>query len=306
MNFEHLREFIELSRQLNFTSTARTLHMTQPALSNHVHALEKETGVLLIERSSKDRARLTPAGQYFLDVARQMVDLYDEMLPKLRELEHEIKGKIVVRSPRNEYSQPLFDYIFEFRREHPQVDIVLYPWTDVDGLEDVENGIVDCAYIGYVDPENPSLEDFGVSLVPYTTTQVLLWMDRSHPLASASELAVSDIDGCDLLIPANKKHDSWLLCVESIIRHYGLSCRVNERYCDSLEDLVLTKAQPEDLMLCDERTLQSFVFKLREDRVARAFDPPIVLPVSLGYGSRGDNPALGPFVDFLASKGEEG
>lgn len=33
MNIEHLYEFVELSRQLNFTSTAKTLHMTQPALS---------------------------------------------------------------------------------------------------------------------------------------------------------------------------------------------------------------------------------------------------------------------------------
>ena len=46
MNISHLREFIELSKRLNFTATAQYMCLTQPALSNHIKALEKEAGMV--------------------------------------------------------------------------------------------------------------------------------------------------------------------------------------------------------------------------------------------------------------------
>lgn len=48
MNISHLREFIELSKRLNFTATAQYMCLTQPALSNHIKALEKEAGTVLV------------------------------------------------------------------------------------------------------------------------------------------------------------------------------------------------------------------------------------------------------------------
>lgn len=68
MNVAQLREFIELSKRLNFTATARAMNLTQPALSNHVKALEKETGATLVQRCSfgSTGVRLTAEGQRFL------------------------------------------------------------------------------------------------------------------------------------------------------------------------------------------------------------------------------------------------
>lgn len=312
MNIEHLYEFVELSRQLNFTSTAKTLHMTQPALSNHVRSLEQETGVLLIERSSGGKARLTPAGQYFLENAQQIVSLHAQMLPKLKELQREIKGKIVVRSPRNEYSDPLLDFIFEFRRQHPQIDIAIVPWNEVDGIEDVRSGAVDCAYVGYADAERAEIVDAAeVGLAPYTSSEIYLWMDRLHELANKDPLTPADLENRSLLIPANKKHESWYAGVSSFINHFGLDCRIEEKFCDSLEDLILAKADADDLMLCDDNLLSSLSFRLREDRIARHFTPRVRMPISLAYRTRGNDGiddgnglALKAFVDFLRQKEE--
>lgn len=312
MNIEHLYEFVELSRQLNFTSTAKTLHMTQPALSNHVRSLEQETGVLLIERSSGGKARLTPAGQYFLENAQQIVSLHAQMLPKLKELQREIKGKIVVRSPRNEYSDPLLDFIFEFRRQHPQIDIAIVPWNEVDGIEDVRSGAVDCAYVGYADAERAEIVDAAeVGLAPYTSSEIYLWMDRSHELANKDPLTPADLENRSLLIPANKKHESWYAGVSSFINRFGLDCRIEEKFCDSLEDLILAKADADDLMLCDDNLLSSLSFRLREDRIARHFTPRVRMPISLAYRTHGNDGidggnslALKAFVDFLRQKEE--
>ncbi len=298
MNIDHLNEFIELSRQLNFTSTAKSLHMTQPALSNHLQALEKETGVLLLERSAKDMARLTPAGQCFLDMSKKIVALYAEMLPKLKELQHAIEGKITIRSPRHEYSSPFLDFVFEFQQDHPNIEIVLCPWVDADGIDDVTSGSVDCAYIGYGTIEKSSK----IELVPYCSVELVLWIAKEHPLAETESLSIEDLDGQTLLIPANKKHDSWVLGLESTMARCGIACEIDEKYCDSLEDFALTKATAKDLVLCDANLINFPPFQMRKDRVIRSFDPKVIAPVSIAHHSTESNPAMQLFANFLQDK----
>lgn len=303
VNIEHLNEFIELSRQLNFTAAAKTLHMTQPALSNHVHALEKETGVLLIERSAKDCARLTPAGQCFLDMAKKIIALHEETLPELQRLQQAIEGKITIRSPRHEYCFPLLNYVYEFQRSHPNIDIVIRPWIDIDGIEDVSSGKVDCAYLGYADYKDDKIKEaHGIEMVPYTKTELLLWVDKTHPLAKMDPLRIRDIDGYPLLIPANKKHDSWHACIENVITIYELDCSIDERYCDSLEDLALNKALEEDVLLLDASLLGFPPFQLRDDRVTRHFTPNIFGSISLCYRCKEGDPSMQLFADFLFGK----
>lgn len=303
MNIEHLCEFIELSRQLNFTSTAKTLHMTQPALSNHVRALERETGVLLIERAANDRTRLTPAGQCFLDTALEIVALHDDLLPRLQTLQQNAEGKIVIRSPRHEYSAPLLNYIYEFQKIHAHIDVVICPWADIDGIEDVASGKVDCAYLGYADYEDEELQrKHQVELVPYTETELLLWVDKSHPLAAIPHPCIDDLNGHTLLIPANMKHDSWNACITGTVKRNNLRCAINERYCDSLEDLALNKALPEDVLLCDASLLTFPPFQLRDDRVTLHFSPRVFGPVSICHKLDEDNPAMVLFADFLSRK----
>jgi DNA-binding transcriptional LysR family regulator len=61
MNFEWLEDFLALARELNFSRAAERRHITQPAFSRRIKALEDWFGVSLIDRSTQG-ARLTAAG----------------------------------------------------------------------------------------------------------------------------------------------------------------------------------------------------------------------------------------------------
>jgi hypothetical protein len=173
----------------------------------------------------------------------------------------------------------------------------------MDGISDVSSGAIDCAYVGYGDHENEEIpQKYSVELVPYTFTEILLWVDKSHPLAHIKNLSLHDLDDATLLIPANKKHESWMLCMENIIKRYKLTCEISEKFCDSLEDLALTKTSREDLLLVDASLLNFPPFQLREDRLAKHFGPQVNMPVTLGYKNEEDNQALQRFVDFLYAK----
>lgn len=86
MDFDTLRTFRELTKDLNMTKTAARLFISQQTLSNQIIRLEKELGVKLFDR--KPKLKLTYAGAKVLDFAKQVS--FDER--KLNELLQDVEG----------------------------------------------------------------------------------------------------------------------------------------------------------------------------------------------------------------------
>lgn len=73
MELRHLRYFIAVAEELNFTKAAEKLCIVQPSLSKQIRDLEDEIGVILFERD-KRRVHLTHAGEGFLEHAYQAIE----------------------------------------------------------------------------------------------------------------------------------------------------------------------------------------------------------------------------------------
>ncbi|MBB3189163.1 LysR substrate-binding domain-containing protein [Halomonas cerina] len=87
MNLETkwLEDFVALANTRSFSASARQRHVTQPAFSRRIRALEQAVGVTLVDRSTTP-VDLTPQGQLFLVTARNMVEQLNESLGHLRGL----------------------------------------------------------------------------------------------------------------------------------------------------------------------------------------------------------------------------
>jgi epsilon-lactone hydrolase len=72
IELRHLRAFVAVAEQLNFSRAAERLYISQPALSRQIRTLERLVGCELLRRSSH-RVELTAAGGALLDRARDIL-----------------------------------------------------------------------------------------------------------------------------------------------------------------------------------------------------------------------------------------
>ena len=72
MELRHLRYFVAVAQELNFTRAAARLHTSQPSLSQQIRQLEAEIGIALLDRS-RHHVALTDGGRIFLREVRDIL-----------------------------------------------------------------------------------------------------------------------------------------------------------------------------------------------------------------------------------------
>ena len=87
--------FVAIAEEQSFVRAAKRLHITQPALSRQVQQLEREVGTALFTRVGRT-ARLTVAGEVFLDHARRLLEAAEAAAVAARRASEGITGRLVV------------------------------------------------------------------------------------------------------------------------------------------------------------------------------------------------------------------
>jgi DNA-binding transcriptional LysR family regulator len=95
MELRHLRYFVILAEELNFTRAAKRLDIGQPVLSRQIRGLELEIGVQLFDRNSS-RVFLTDAGSRFLNDARVVIRHAAEAVEAVRQVQAGAAGTLRV------------------------------------------------------------------------------------------------------------------------------------------------------------------------------------------------------------------
>lgn len=144
--------FLAVCEYMNFTKAAQNLGLTQPAISQHIHFLEKEYGAKLFTMNGR-KVQLTAAGRLLKNAA--LTIRHDEM-----HLKHKMHQ---TTDEEREYhfgaTLTVADYIFgpgliKFQKLHPQSHISLYVANTKELLEKIESGQLDFAIIeGYFPKE---------------------------------------------------------------------------------------------------------------------------------------------------------
>ncbi len=85
MRIETLKVFCDLVETESFSEAAERSGVTQSAVSQKISSLEKDFGVVLLERGKK-HFRLTPEGRVFLEAAKEIIEIHGRIGTHFEEL----------------------------------------------------------------------------------------------------------------------------------------------------------------------------------------------------------------------------
>jgi DNA-binding transcriptional LysR family regulator len=185
MELSTLKVFLTVASERSFSTAARKLYRTQPAVSLAIRRLEDDLGERLFDRSSKTAA-LTDAGRVLLEYARRFVNLEEEALLALRELRQLERGRIRIGA--NEtgalYLLPL---IAAYRRVYPHVKIEVVRSLSRQIPEELLKRNLDLGVLSY-EPAEP-----GLASIVGKDDRLSFILHPHHPLARRRRVSIREL-----------------------------------------------------------------------------------------------------------------
>lgn len=196
MELRHIKYFIAVAEELNFTRAAARLGIGQPPLSLQIKDLEKEVGYNLFRRLSHG-AELTEAGKAFYNAVRELPDRAQDAVLNARRVARGETGKlnlgITGTLALNEFVPMV---IREFRRTYPDIELRLEEANSVALMDDIIDGRLDVAILrpSHSDPDE-------LKIIKLEKEELMVAIPVNHPTKS-------DDGYVDLM---ELKDDQWIL-----------------------------------------------------------------------------------------------
>lgn len=181
MNYYHLAVFVAVARRLSYSRAAEDLYISQPAVSRHVHELEKELRAQLFGQAG-NRIYLTEAGRLVYGYAQRLFEIEAEMRRALEELENLDRGSLRLGASSTPGIYLLPPVVAAFRQQYPGVEVSLA----IANSEQIESRVLqndlDLGFVGAVAQGD-------LQVRPYARDELLLIVPPGHPFAGLEVVA---------------------------------------------------------------------------------------------------------------------
>ncbi|OWV68925.1 transcriptional regulator [Rhizobium sp. R634] len=190
MELRHLRYFLAVAEEGNFTRAAGKLGIGQPPLSQQIRDLETEVGAALFHRVPHG-AELTAAGAAFLGEARAAVAAAEKAKLAAQRANRGETGRLSLGFTASSAFNPVVSTtIRRFRAHWPEVRLALTEMNTLALMQKLEAGELDAAFM------RPSLDDpAGIRLRRLPDEPMVIALPANHPLARRSKLPLAALAG---------------------------------------------------------------------------------------------------------------
>lgn len=195
MDANSLKAFLTIVDQGSFSEAAETLHLTQPAISKRLAALETQLGTRLIDRSNRE-IRLTEAGTRLLPHARKILDEIHNARMALTTSTDSIEGELHAIASHHIGLHHLPNWLRRYRREYPQVDLHLQFMESDAAYDQMNKRNAELAFVTLSDSMNPEF-----SILAQWPDPMAFVVGKEHPLATLGSPALSDLAPHPALLP---------------------------------------------------------------------------------------------------------
>lgn len=224
MELRHLRYFVAVAEELNFTRAAEKLRLAQPSLTRQIHNLEAELGVRLLDRG-RNQVSLTEEGKSFLADARRLVALSLESVQAVR------------RFSRGESGQLNLGYLFKFNfdllpatlatfyQTCPEIAVNLFDMSPAEQLRALETRKIDLGFVG-LRPPAASKNMATLSWECVARHDVVVVLPAGHPLAKKRRIKLSYLKSLFFVAMSEQTHPGSRDWLSGLCEQAGFTPRV--------------------------------------------------------------------------------
>ncbi len=195
MELRHIRYFLAVAQEGNFTRAAERLCIGQPPLSMQIKDLEREVGAALFYRRPHG-AELTVAGQAFLDRVGGMPARAEEAADAARRAARGEGGRLAVGMTSTAALNPIVpDCIRRFGQLYPDVALRIEEANSLELVRHIDEGQLDIALVRPAGLDRPSL-----TLRTVIDERLMAALPEGHALAAATTLRLIDLRNDALIL----------------------------------------------------------------------------------------------------------
>ena len=158
------------------TRAAEVMYVSQPAVTHRLRRLERVLGARLVERQGR-RLALTDAGQAILPLARQALQILEQIPAAISEVQGLLRGEIILGASTTVGEFLLPKRLSAFGRAHPHITVRLHIANTQAIVERVLDHSLHAGFVG-LRPTSSTLVT-----VPFLADTIVLVAAPSHPLA---------------------------------------------------------------------------------------------------------------------------
>ena len=290
VELRHLRYFIAVAEELNFSRAADRLHMAQPPLSAAIRQLERELGVDLFVRTTRE-VRLTDAGRAFLEGARRTLADAERAAEDAKRAGAGELGRLRIAFSWSTRFDTLPALGRAFRASHPDVELLAQEMWNARMPPAFRVGSIDVAVS--LCPEIAA----ELELAPIRKERLVALLPESHPLAREQAIPLSALADEEFIVfprdIAPRLHDAFM----AIYRRAGFEPRLRNESFHTGWDLGVLAEIPAAAMA--PRTVAA---ELPDGIVAVALSEPTdSLETCVVWRSYDTSPAVATFLEAARS-----
>ncbi|MCP5379292.1 MAG: LysR family transcriptional regulator [Novosphingobium sp.] len=180
MELRHLRYFVTVANERNFTRAAEVLNIAQPPLSRQIRQLEEEIGTQLIDRDARP-LRLTEAGRLLYEQAVHVLAGVEQLRSAMHRLSEVGRRRFVIGFVGSTLYGLLPEVIRQFRDAASHVDVSLLECSTVEQIAALKDGRIDVGF------GRLRVEAAGIRRIVLAEEPLVAVLSADHPLAQRGE-----------------------------------------------------------------------------------------------------------------------
>jgi LysR family transcriptional activator of glutamate synthase operon len=190
MELRQLRYLLALAEERHFTRAAAREHIAQPALSQQIRRLEDETGLALVQRTTR-RVALTEAGELLVARARRILAEVDAARAEMEGLRGVETGHVTVGAMHTMGPVDLSLALATFRQRHAGVELTVREHSSEELAEMLRVDELDLAFLSVTE----RIESHGLGLHQLVIEELVAVLPPDHRLGRRRRVRMAELSG---------------------------------------------------------------------------------------------------------------